>query len=94
MSAEKTHITGYKTYLIIFLAMIALLAVSVGLSRIDLGPLGVFVLLAVAVVQAVIILLWSMHLRFDQKIYIIFVALVFLVYTAVVVVTFLDYLFR
>jgi cytochrome c oxidase subunit 4 len=94
MSTEKIHTSGYKSYLIIFLAMIALLAVSVGLSRIDLGPLGVFVLLAVAIVQAVIILYWSMHLRFDQKIYIIFVALVFLVFTAVVVVTFLDYLFR
>jgi cytochrome c oxidase subunit IV len=94
MSEEKQQVSGYRSYLFVFAAMLVLLAASIGLSKVELGSFTIFVLLAVAIIQAVIILAWSMHLRFDQKIYAIFISLVFLVYAAVVVVTFLDYLFR
>ncbi|NUQ81720.1 MAG: cytochrome C oxidase subunit IV family protein [Bacteroidetes bacterium] len=88
------HITPYSTYIIVLAILLALTAVTVAVILVDLGVLSVAVALIVATIKAAIVLLYFMHLKYDDKFFMTLVAIVFAVYTVVMVITFFDYLFR
>jgi cytochrome c oxidase subunit 4 len=48
----------------------------------------------IASVKAAIVLLYFMHLKFDEKIYRFMVTLVLAIYAVVIIITFFDYLYR
>ncbi|MCA0445985.1 MAG: cytochrome C oxidase subunit IV family protein [Bacteroidetes bacterium] len=91
---EEVHITPYKTYYIILGLLLVLTAITVGVTLIHLGTFSVAVALFVATIKGSLVLLYFMHLKFDNKLFLALVAIVFAVYTAVIAITFIDYLSR
>ena len=62
MTAEHAHEpSSSRTYYVVFVALMVLLAVTVGAAELDLGPLNLGVAAAIASVKAVLILLFFMH---------------------------------
>lgn len=61
------HIDSRKTYLYVFLALIALTGITTGVAYIDLGPFSVVVALAIAVVKMLLVALFFMHIRHSTK---------------------------
>ena len=94
MSNEKPHIISYRTYLIILGLLLTFTGLSVLVTHIDIGNFGVFAALFFAALKTTLVLLYFMHLKYDQKLFARFVTLVLLVFIAVVVITFFDYWFR
>lgn len=94
MSEEKVHILPIKTHLLVLAALIILTVITVLITSIELGPYNTAAAMFIASLKAVIVLLYFMHLRFDQKIYGIMFGLVIALFVAVITVTFFDYLFR
>ncbi|MFZ5939344.1 MAG: cytochrome C oxidase subunit IV family protein [Bacteroidota bacterium] len=94
MENEKHHIVPFKTYGLILLALIALTFVSVAVTRIELTRWSTAVALLIATVKVGLVLTFFMHLKFDQKIFRVMVPLIFLLLIIVIVITFLDYLYR
>ncbi len=90
----KHHIVPYKNHVIVLLVLIMLTIVSVAVTSIDLGPLTVTVALLLATAKALIVLIYFMHLKFDNIIYSFMVAFVMFSIISIIVITFLDYLFR
>jgi cytochrome c oxidase subunit IV len=93
-SNEKHHIVPYKNHLIVLIVLLVLTAVSVAVTSIELGPLTVTVALLLASAKSLIVLIYFMHLKFDNIIYSIMVAFVMFSIISIIVITFLDYLFR
>ncbi len=63
------HVVPRKTYVWVWAALMVLMALTAGLSRIDLGEWSTFVALAIAVIKALLVILFFMHVRYeDQKI--------------------------
>ncbi|MBN8704432.1 MAG: cytochrome C oxidase subunit IV family protein [Bacteroidetes bacterium] len=91
---EEVHITPYSTYIIILALLLVLTAITVGVTVIHLGTFSVAVALFVATIKGTLVLLYFMHLKFDNKLFLGLVAIVFAVYTAVIAITFIDYLSR
>lgn len=60
------HIISPKTYFAVCVALLALTAVTVGASFLELGPLHTVVALAIAVAKAVLIILYFMHMRYSS----------------------------
>ena len=52
-----------KVYLFVYISLILLLGTAIGMSFVHLGAAKVFLILGTAVLQALIILLFFMHLR-------------------------------
>jgi cytochrome c oxidase subunit 4 len=63
-----------STYVIIFVWLTVLLVVTVAAARIDLGAWNVPVALAIAVVKAVLIVLFFMHVRYSSPLVQLFAA--------------------
>jgi len=94
MDNHTSHIVPYKTYVVILLALLTFTALSILITSYDLGPLAVTAALLFATLKTTLVLLYFMHLKFEQRLFGIMVAVVLVVFIIVMVITFLDYSFR
>lgn len=94
MSDTNHHIVSYRTYGLVLLLLLALTAISVAVTQIELTKWATPVALLLATVKTSIVLAVFMHLKFDQKIFRIMAILIFLLVFVVIFITFLDYAFR
>ena len=94
MSEEKHHIIPYRIYIIVLVALLALTFASIGITGIELGEYTVAGALIFACVKSFLVLTYFMHLKYDKMYIKIMVAFVFTIFFVVLVITFLDYLYR
>lgn len=57
-----------KTYLQTYIALLALLALTVGAYFIDMGPLNFLVSMMIAVSKALLVVFFFMHVRYNARI--------------------------
>jgi cytochrome c oxidase subunit IV len=88
------HIIPYRTQIYVLLGLLVLTAISVAVTSVQLGPLTVTVALVLAASKAFIVLLYFMHLKFDNLLYTILLILTLFAIISIIIITFLDYLFR
>jgi len=91
MEKSEHKIISFKTYGIILFLLITFTALSVFVTKIDLGSLGIVVALAIAGLKSLLVFAFFMHLLYDKKMYAIMVVGVIMVMTLVLIITFLDY---
>jgi cytochrome c oxidase subunit IV len=94
MSEEKPHITSFQTQGWVLLALVVLTAISVAITRLEMGPLNTTAALVVAGLKALIVLTWFMHLKFEIRLFTVFVIAIFALIVLVIIVTFFDYSYR
>jgi cytochrome c oxidase subunit 4 len=94
MENEKNHIIPYRTFLYVLALLITLTLISVAITQIYLGTLTVMLALLIAAVKSSFVLRIFMHLKFENKIFSIAVIAVALLISVVIIITFLDYLYR
>jgi cytochrome c oxidase subunit 4 len=56
-----------KTYTWVWLALLALLFATWGISRLDLKPFNLAIALAIAIVKMLLIILFFMHARYSER---------------------------
>jgi len=94
MSEEKHHIVPYRVYVFVLLALLVLTFASIGITSIELGEFTVAAALIFACIKTYLVLTYFMHLKYDKKYIVAMVAFVFILFFVVIVITFLDYLYR
>lgn len=63
----SAHVVPLKTYYAIFGALLCGTALTVWVSYLDLGPMNTVVAISIAVVKALLVALYFMHLKFERK---------------------------
>jgi cytochrome c oxidase subunit 4 len=66
MSETHAHVVPPRVYVGIFATLMVLTAVTTWVAFIDLGPLNVVIMLAIAGVKASLVILWFMHARYES----------------------------
>ena len=95
MELIKNKLSGYRLYLFTFTVLSLLTLISVWLTHVRLAEmLVVGLIMVIAFVQATILLLYNMHLKFQEKILLVFVGGAFVLLVIIIVVTLLDYVYR
>lgn len=94
MENVKHHVVPYRTYVFILIALLVCTFLSIAITGIELGEFTVAGALILASVKSFLVLTYFMHLKFDKPYIRIMVAFVFVIFIAVIVITFFDYLFR
>lgn len=90
---EKTHIVGYGNYVLIWFGLLALTGITVALSGISLGRWVIVTALTIASIKTYLVLNIFMHLRSEDRMFRIFVAVAVLTLSIFLVLTFFDYAF-
>src|SRR5262249_41031533 len=91
---RKEPITSPRTYLLVGVALLALLALTVGAALLDLGPFNTVVALAIAACKALLVILFFMHVRHSDRITLVYVAVGFFWLLLLFGIAFSDYLTR
>lgn len=91
---NKEHIVSYKTYGLILIILIALTLTSVALTHIEFNEYTLSVALILASIKSCIVLLYFMHLKFENRIYIYMILGIITIIVSVLGISFLDYSYR
>lgn len=88
------HIVPKKLYFGIFAALMVLLALTVWVAYQPLGDSGIYVAMTIAIVKAVLVVLYFMHLRYSYKLIWVVAASGFVWLIIMVGITLSDYVSR
>lgn len=83
-----------RTYVLVFVGLLVLLLLTIGAAYIDLGPLHVPVALGIAVLKALLIILFFMHVRYSSRLTWAFVGAGFFWLLLLIVLTMSDFATR
>ena len=72
----------------------ALLFLTWGLARINLGSFNIVVMLSIAIIKTVLVILFFMHVKYSPRLVWVFVAAGFIWLTIMIDLTLSDYLTR
>ena len=68
------HIVPLRVYFLVAIALFVLLALTIAVAHIDLGPFNIAAALAIAVVKMVLVVLFFMHVKYSSKLVALFAA--------------------
>jgi cytochrome c oxidase subunit IV len=94
MKDEHSHIASYRMYAKTLIILLFLTALNIILAILKPVDWTNGIILLIASVQAGIALTWFMHVKWDSRLIRTLVIGVFILYAAIVIITFLDYNFR
>jgi len=83
-----------KNYLLIWAALLLLLFLTWGVSRLNLGPFNLVAALGIAILKMALVILYFMHVRYSSRVTWIFVAAGFIWLLIMIDLTMSDYLTR
>jgi cytochrome c oxidase subunit 4 len=94
MSEQSHHIISYKKLTTIWLVLLALTALTVAITRVDLGGYKVLGALAIACLKAGLVIAVFMHMQYEGRLlrWLLFLALLTL--AIFIGFTFFDVLYR
>ena len=69
MSEEQAHIVPYKTFMMIWIALLILTGVTVWVAQYNLGPLNIWVALGIATVKSALVVAVFMHMKYESVLF-------------------------
>ncbi len=90
---EHQHIVGYGTYIFIWLGLLAFTGITVSAAGIDLGNWTIVLALVIASIKSALVLNVFMHLKFEDKVFKLFVLTAGITFFIFISMTFFDYSF-
>lgn len=92
--SHEHHGPGYKTFLLVWGALLVLTAVTVYAAEIDLGFLNVTMALTIATTKASLVTFYFMHLKYENLTFKIMVLVCFVILAIFIGLTFFDTAYR
>ena len=90
----KQHHPGYLTFVFVWLALLALTSITVTIAGVSLGKYTLFIALTIAAIKSALVINIFMHIKFEEKLFKVFIALSGLTLLVIFALTFFDFLFR
>ncbi len=91
---HEEHLVPIRTFVSVWLALVALTFVTVGAAYTDLKHMSVFTAILIACIKSTLVVMYFMHLRFERRIFTWFFVAAFGTYAIFLVLTFADYYYR
>ena len=88
------HVVGPKTYLIIFGCLFFFTALTVSAAFIDLGEFNPVIALAIAVIKAVLVVLFFMHIYYSSRLMKLTLTAGVFTFLVLITMTLSDYISR
>jgi cytochrome c oxidase subunit 4 len=94
MKKEEIHISSYSSHAIVLIALLILTAISVSATGWHLGAFTVAVALLIASIKVATVIINFMHVKHESIFVKAMVGGVFVLFTLVIIITFIDYYLR
>jgi cytochrome c oxidase subunit IV len=91
---NKQHHIGYGTYILVWLSLLVFTSITVTVAGVNLGRYTLFIALLIAAIKSGLVINIFMHIKFDEPIFKVFIALSGFTLFIVFLLTFFDILYR
>jgi len=91
---DQHPLVPYRVYVVVWAALLALTAITVGVSYLDLNHVAILSALLIATVKGSLVLMYFMHIRFEKPLYVFMILAVMATYGIFIGLTFSDYSYR
>lgn len=92
---EQAHApVPYRTFLIVWVLLLALTATTVAVSRIHLGPLNIWAALGIAGLKSTLVIFIFMHLKYERLLFKLCLLITLVTLAVFIGLTFFDVLYR
>jgi len=91
---HEAHAVPYRSYVNVWIALIALTGITVAAAMANLKQMATFTALLIAVIKSTLVLLYFMHLRYENKLFAYMFIAVMATFAIFLGLTFADYSFR
>jgi cytochrome c oxidase subunit IV len=88
------HVISYARYIMIWFGLVMLTGTTVALAGMDLGRWIIVTALTIASIKTTLVLGIFMHLKFEDRMYRLFVLIAGATFAIFISLTFFDYAFR
>ena len=93
-SQAEHHLVPYRLYVVVWGALLALTAVTVSVSHLDMKHVTVLTAMLIAACKGTLVLLYFMHVRFEKPLYAGMILAALGTYAVFIGLTFSDYWYR
>jgi len=93
-SKHEHHVTGYGTYVLVWVALIALTSITVTVSGIDFGMVALAIALFIAAIKSTLVINIFMHIKSDEPIFKFFIIISLFTLMVIFVLTAFDVINR
>lgn len=83
-----------RTYVVIFIALLVLALLTTGIAFLDLGRLNTILAMTIAIVKAVLVILFFMHVKYEGRLTMVFAIAGFAWLAFMLILTASDYMTR
>ena len=94
MTEQHAHIIPYRTFIVVWLALLVLTAATVAVAQVNLGALNVWVALGIATVKAGLVVAVFMHMKYEAPLFKLALVSALAILAIFIGMTFLDVLYR
>ncbi len=94
MTEEHAHIVSYKTFLIIWFALLILTGITIAVAQYNLGALNIWVALGIATLKAGLVVAVFMHMQYENLLFKLSLLSALAILAIFIGLTFFDVLYR
>lgn len=91
---SQAHHISYGTYIMVWLGLVALTAVTVSVAGLNLGTITLTVALLIATAKTILVMNYFMHVKYEHTVFKIFIAVCIVTFIIMISLTFFDLSFR
>ncbi|RPI15289.1 MAG: cytochrome-c oxidase [Ignavibacteriae bacterium] len=93
-TSSETHHMSYGTYIMVWLGLVALTAITVSVAGLNFGSITLTVALLIATAKTFLVMNYFMHVKFEHTVFKIFIAVCIITFIIMITLTFFDLSFR
>jgi cytochrome c oxidase subunit 4 len=93
-NSTNEHSAGYGLYVMVWFSLIGLTMITATVAGINLGSITLVVALTIAVAKATLVGNYFMHLKFEGRVFKIFILVCIIIFIIMITLTFTDLSFR
>ena len=90
----QEHTSGYGLYIMVWFGLVGLTMITASVAGINLGSITLVVALMIAATKALLVGNYFMHLKFESRVFKIFISVCIITFIIMLVLTFSDLSFR
>lgn len=91
---HSNHLISYGTYFIVWLTLIGLTVLTVSIAGVNFGSIALFLAMTVAAIKSTFVIAYFMHIKYDDKIFLVFLILALTSLFAIFLLTIFDVFYR
>ena len=94
MSEEHVHIVPYRTFLVIWFALLILTGVTVAVAQYHFGAWNIWIALGIATLKAGLVVAVFMHMKYETRLFKLALFSALAILAIFIGLTFIDVLYR